>query len=140
MQLKAIPDTSLSSGELKLYAYADNDTPLGCVELYSYDPVNRRAAVGLVVSNEYRHQGHGSNMIQELTRFCMENTSLHQLYADIAATNIPSLHIFQKAGYQQCATMRDWVVRGDKYIDTLRYQLILERASATAEPPAPATL
>lgn len=130
MQLKAIPDTSLSSGELKLYAFSDNDLPLGCVELYNYDPVNRRAAVGLVVSNEHRHQGHGSAMIQQLTDFCLANTSLHQLYADIAATNLPSLHIFQKAGYAHCATLKDWVLRGDKYIDTLRYQLILERPSA----------
>lgn len=129
MQLKAIPDTSLSSGELKLYAFSDNDLPLGCVELYNYDPVNRRAAVGLVVSNEHRHQGHGSAMIQQLTDFCLANTSLHQLYADIAATNLPSLHIFQKAGYAHCATLKDWVLRGDKYIDTLRYQLILERPS-----------
>lgn len=139
MQLKAIPNTSLSSGELKLYAFSDNDTPLGCVELYNYDPVNRRAAVGLVVSNEHRHQGHGSAMIQQLTDFCMANTSLHQLYADIAATNQPSLHIFQKAGYTHCATLKDWVLRGDKYIDTLRYQLILQRTSSPADQEAPST-
>ena len=133
MQLKAIQNTSLSSGELKLYAFSDNDIPLGCVELYNYDPVNRRAAVGLVVSNEHRHQGHGSAMILQLTDFCLANTSLHQLYADIAVTNTPSLHIFQKAGYQHSATLKDWVLRGDKYIDTLRYQLILDRPSSPTE-------
>lgn len=127
MQLKALQNTSLSSGELKLYAFSDDmpDTPVGCVELYNYDPVNHRAAVGIVVSNEYRHQGYGTIMIQALTDFCRQNTSLHQVYADIAATNLPSLRIFQRAGYQHCATLRDWVVRADHYIDTLRYQLIL---------------
>ena len=127
MQLKALPGKSLSSGELKLYAYPDHmpDTPVGCVELYNYDPVNRRAAVGIVVSNEYRHQGFGSIIIQTLTQFCLQNTSLHQLYADIAANNGPSIRIFQNAGYQHCATLRDWVVRADHFIDTYRYQLIL---------------
>lgn len=127
MQLKALPNTALSSGELKLYAYPDDrpNTPVGCVELYNYDPVNRRAAVGLVVSNEYRRQGYGSLMILTLTKFCTENTSLHQVYADIAATNTPSINIFQRAGYQHCATLRDWVVRSNHYIDTYRYQLIL---------------
>ena len=98
MQLKALPSASLSSGELKLYAYPDNmpDTPVGCVELYNYDPVNRRAAVGLIVSNEYRRQGYGTAMIQTLTLFC-----------------------------QHCATLRDWVVRSNHFIDTYRYQLIL---------------
>ena len=127
MQLKALPSESLSSGELKLYAYPEDlpDTPVGCVELYNYDPVNRRAAVGLVVSNEYRRQGYGTAMIQTLTQFCLQNTSLHQVYADIAATNTPSINIFQRAGYQHCATLRDWVVRADHFIDTYRYQLIL---------------
>lgn len=127
MLLKALHNESLSSGELKLYAFPDDrpDTPVGCIELYNYDPVNLRAAVGIVVSNEYRHQGYGSVMIQTLSDFCRQNTSLHQIYADIAATNLPSLHIFQRAGYQHCATLRDWVVRADHYIDTHRYQLIL---------------
>ena len=125
MQLKALPDTSLSSGELKLYAFDDHDNAVGCIELYSYDPVNRRCAVGIVVSNEYRHHGFGTQMIEQLTQFCIENTSLHQLYADIAATNTPSIHIFQHAGYQHCATLQDWVVRADEFIDTYRYQLIL---------------
>jgi len=124
--LKALSGDSLSSGQLKLYAFTFQEEPVGCVELYNYDPVNRRAAVGIVVSNEYRHQGFGFAMLQSLTLFCKENTSLHQLYADIAATNETSIHIFRKAGYAHCATMRDWVVRADHFIDTHRYQLLLE--------------
>lgn len=126
MTLKAQQGDSLSSGKLTLYAFDEADHPVGCVELYNYDPINRRAAVGIVVSNEYRHRGNGSTMIQTLTDFCRQNTSLHQLYADIAANNTPSLHIFQKAGYAHCATLRDWVIRSDRFIDTHRYQLILE--------------
>ena len=133
--LKALPDTSLSSGQLKLYAYvsqpsinpeSESSMLIGFVELYDYDPINRRAAVGIVVSNEYRHQGYGTAIIEHLTIFCQENTSLHQVYADIAATNKPSIRIFQKGGYQCCATLRDWVIRGNKFVDTLRYQRIIK--------------
>ena len=126
MTLKAQQGDSLSSGKLTLYAFDDYDRAVGCVELYNYDPINRRAAVGIVVSNEYRHLGLGSQMVQSLTRFCQENTSLRQIYADIAATNTPSIHIFQKAGYLHCATLHDWVIRSNHFIDTYRYQLILE--------------
>lgn len=125
MQLKAIEGSSLSSGELKLYAFGTTDSPIGCIELFNYDPVNRRAAVGIVVSNEQRHRGNGQAMLAALTDFCRANTSLHQLYADIAAPNAPSIRIFQKAGYQHCATFRDWVARADAYVDTLRFQIIL---------------
>ncbi len=125
MILKAMQGDTLSSGELKLYGFSENDVPVGCIELYNYDPVNRRAAVGIVISNEYRHQGYGKAMVSALTDFCRQNTSLHQVFADIAATNAASLHIFQNAGYQHCATLKDWVVRGDKFVDTYRFQLIL---------------
>lgn len=126
MILKALPETSLSSGELKLYGINETDTPVGCIELYNYDPINRRAAVGIVVSNEYCHQGYGQAMVTELIEFCKRNTSLHQIYADIAATNQISIRIFQKAGYKHCATLRDWVVRADNFVDTYRFQLILD--------------
>lgn len=126
MILKALQGNSLSSGELKLYGFSDKDDPVGCIELYNYDPINRRAAVGIVVSNEYRHQGYGQAMVSALTQFCQQNTSLHQLYADIAATNQPSILIFARAGYQHCATLRDWVIRANQFVDTYRYQLILE--------------
>jgi diamine N-acetyltransferase len=126
MILKALQGNSLSSGELKLYGFSEKDEPVGCIELYNYDPINRRAAVGIVISNEYRHRGYGQAMVSALTEFCQQNTSLHQLYADIAATNQPSIRIFSRAGYQHCATLRDWVIRANQFVDTYRYQLILE--------------
>ncbi len=126
MTLKALQGDTLSSGELKLYGFSEKDEIVGCIELYNYDPINRRAAVGIVVSNEYRHKGYGQTMINALTSFCQSNTSLHQIYADIAASNQASLLIFQRAGYRHCATLHDWVVRADQFVDTYRYQLILE--------------
>ena len=122
MTLKALSNATLSSGQLKLYAF-EGDDAVGCVELYNYDPVNHRAAVGIVISNEYRHRGYGCEAIKSLASFCRDNTSLHQIYADIAATNTASIRIFQKANFQHCATMHDWVVRGDQYLDTYRFQL-----------------
>ena len=128
MQLKAQPTASLSSGELKLYAYPDNmpDTPVGCVELYNYDPINRRAAVGLVVSNEYRRQGYALAMLHELHRLSITNFKLHTLYADIAASNAASLALFRKAGYTQCGHFKEWLELDSHFIDNIRMQLILK--------------
>ena len=108
MILKAQQGTSLSSGKLTLYAFDEKEHPVGCVELYNYDPINRRAAVGIVVSNEYRHKGFGSEMVQVLTEFCKANTSLHQVYADshqcpqhpyLQQSRIPTLRHLARLGY-----------------------------------------
>ncbi|MCQ2294915.1 MAG: GNAT family N-acetyltransferase [Bacteroidales bacterium] len=126
MILKAQSSASLSSGEIKLYAFSEQDVLLGCVELYNYDPINLRAAVGIVVVPQHRGCGHGLAMLKELTQFCLQNTSLHQIFADIAATNQASVRLFQKAGYQCCGTFRDWVSKGDNFVDSYRYQLLLK--------------
>lgn len=117
--LMAEEGATLSSGSLRLYAL-----PYGCIDLYNYDPLNRRCAVGIMVASEYRREGYGLAMLQALER--QQAASLHTLYADIAATNTASLELFQKAGYQQVGCFREWLVVDDNYIDTIRVQKILK--------------
>ena len=95
----------------------------GCVDLYNYDPLNRRCAVGIMVATEYRRQGYALAQLRELeTRHA---ASLHTLYADIAATNTASLALFRKAGYTQCGHFKEWLEYDSHFIDNIRMQLIL---------------
>jgi RimJ/RimL family protein N-acetyltransferase len=147
--LVAEEGASLSSGSLRLYASMphpplnDPNTqslshsatlPLivGCIDLYNYDPLNRRAAVGIMVASDHRRQGHALAMLRALeTLYSTQtikqssNQTIHTLYADIAATNTASLALFAKAGYTECGHFRDWLLVGDRYIDSIRMQLIL---------------
>lgn len=112
---------SLSGGSLRLYAL-----PYGCVDLYAYDPLNRRAAVGIMVATEYRRQGYALAMLHELHRLSITNFKLHTLYADIAASNAASLALFRKAGYTQCGHFKEWLELDSHFIDNIRMQLILK--------------
>ncbi len=118
LQLVAEEGASLSSGSLRLYAL-----PYGCVDLYAYDPLNRRAAVGIVVATEYRRQGYALAMLDALADHY--RGTLHCLYADIAATNSASIALFHKAGYTECGRFREWLDVNGQYIDSIRMQLIL---------------
>ena len=118
LTLVAEEGTSLSSGSLRLYAL-----PYGCVDLYNYDPVNHRAAVGIMVSTEYRRQGYGLAMLKELER--MFSSQIHCFYADIAASNAASLALFKKAGYVQCGHFKEWLEYDSHFIDNIRMQKIL---------------
>ncbi len=124
--LVAEEGASLSSGSLRLYASLithHSSLIVGCIDLYAYDPLNRRCAVGIMVANEYRRQGYALAMLRALET--QQAASLHTLYADIAATNAASLALFAKAGYTECGHFRDWLLVGDRYIDSIRMQLIL---------------
>ncbi len=119
--LVAEEGASLSSGSLRLYAL-----PYGCVDLYNYDPLNRRCAVGIMVANEYRRKGYALAMLHELQKLSTTNYQLHTLFADIAATNTASIALFQKAGYQVCGRFKEWLNVDGRYIDSIRMQLILQ--------------
>lgn len=118
LTLVAEQGASLSSGSLRLYAL-----PYGCIDLYAYDPLNRRCAVGIMVATEHRRQGHALAMLQALAD--QYRSMLHTLYADIAATNTASIALFRKAGYTQCGHFKEWLLVNDQYIDSIRMQLIL---------------
>lgn len=118
LTLVAEEGASLSNGSLRLYAL-----PYGCIDLYNYDPVNHRAAIGIMVAAEYRRQGYALAMLHELER--MFTPQLRQLYADIAAPNTASLALFRKAGYTLCGHFKEWLEYDSHYIDTIRMQKIL---------------
>ena len=140
VSLMAEEGAALSSGALRLYATAPHsdycpqpstlnppttDLLVGCVDLYAYDPVNRRCAVGVMVANEHRRQGYATAMLQALSLLAADTYHLHTLYADIAATNRASLALFGKAGYTECGHFSDWLVVGDRYVDSIRMQILL---------------
>lgn len=140
VSLMAEEGASLSSGSLRLYAMTapsyllpptsdlqppTSDLPVGCVDLYAYDPLNRRCAVGIAVAGEHRRQGYATAMLQALGALATDTYHLHTLYADIAATNSASVSLFRKAGYTECGHFRDWLAVGDGYVDTIRMQLTL---------------
>lgn len=141
VQLVAEEDASLSSGSLRLYARPINFSPavegapsvakskksvpfVGCIDLYSYDPLNRRCAVGIMVATDYRRKGYALAMLHALEK--QYSGKIHCLYADIAATNTASQALFRKAGYTECGRFKEWLEYDSHFIDNIRMQLILK--------------
>ena len=120
LTLVAEEGLSLSSGSLRLYAL-----PYGCVDLYNYDPLNRRAAVGIMVATVHRRQGYAMAMLKALEELSTTNYQLHTLYADIADSNNASINLFQKAGYTECGRFKEWLNIDGRYIDSIRMQKLL---------------
>lgn len=120
LTLVAENGASLSSGSLRLYAL-----PYGCVDLYNYDPINRRCAVGIIIATEHRRKGHALAMLQALKKMAADNYRLHTIYADIAATNTASIALFQKAGFNECGRFKEWLKTDSHFVDNVRMQLIL---------------
>lgn len=115
-----------TSRQIRLMADTDGIGAIGCIDLYDFDPYNRRAAVGILTDSRLRNQGFGTAMLKAVELFAAEHLNIHQLYCDIASNNTISIHLFKRQGYTLCGTLKEWIWDNDKWIDALSFQKIIK--------------
>jgi diamine N-acetyltransferase len=98
---------------------------IGLIDLFDYEPIHRRAGVGIVISRESnRHSGIGSEALEILIGYAFNTLGLHQLYANIVPSNKPSVALFTKFGFILAGVKKDWNRIQGEYHDEALYQLI----------------
>ena len=59
-------------GQLRLIIDDDGET-LGCIDLFDFDPRNRKAAIGMYISESARGKGIGKSAVQLLENFAFQH-------------------------------------------------------------------
>lgn len=99
--------------------------PIGLIDLFEFDPKNRRAGVGILIANgEERNKGYGSESLFLVIQFVKQHLGLHQLFANIGTTNTASIQLFESHGFQCIGIKKDWNLNQGIYHDECLYQLI----------------
>ena len=101
-----------------------SEVVIGMVDLYDFDPLHRRAGVGILIDEDYRKQGYALQVLKLLETYAFSFISLHQLYAFVPKKNKASMQLFKKAGYLPAATLHEWLSRGERYEDVQVWQKI----------------
>ena len=94
-----------------------NDGDAGMIDLADYDPINSRAEVCIGILGKYRGKGIASRALQLLCQYATGRLHLHQLYAYVPVWNSDSIRLFEKAGFAECSTLKDWQRTKDGYSD-----------------------
>jgi diamine N-acetyltransferase len=103
----------------------DSNIAIGLIDLFDFDPKNKRAGMGIVVQNEVnRSNGYGNEALQLLIDYSFIHLQLHQLFANIGVNNLQSIKLFTKFGFECIGTKKDWNLIQNHYQDELFYQLI----------------
>jgi len=97
---------------------------VGFIDLFDFDPKNKRAGVGIIIHQPVQQKGYGQAALQAVIQYAFNILYLHQLYANIAVSNLPSQQLFEKNGFQLAGTKKDWNFNGVSFEDELFYQLI----------------
>ena len=88
---------------------------LGCIDLFDFDPRNRRAAIGMYIAPEYRGKGVGKETVRLLEEYAFGFLNLRVLYAVIATQNIACTTLYRNAGYQPSSRPK-WTLEDDANI------------------------
>jgi diamine N-acetyltransferase len=103
----------------------DNSEAIGLIDLFDFDPKNKRAGVGIIIQNENdRYSGYGKEALGLVIQYAFEQLQLHQLYANISTENSASLSLFTTFGFQKIGVKKDWNFTRNRFHDEALFQLI----------------
>ena len=109
--------------QLRLCICTKKAEVVGLVDLFDFDPKNKRAGIGIVVlQREDRSQGVGAEAISILCDYVFKVLDLHQLYANVLEDNVASIHLFKKLGFKQIGIKKDWVYSNGMYKNEVLFQ------------------
>lgn len=97
---------------------------IGCIDLFDFDPLNRRAGIGILIIPQEREKGFAAEALGLLIHYSFEILQLHQLYCNITTGNDSSIKLFTKAGFIQCGIKKEWRIIDSKWADEIMFQLI----------------
>lgn len=121
-------DDIYESGQLRLMIRSlDGVERIGCIDLYGFDPKNRRVGVGILVDPDFRGRGLAREALALLVDYCKNDLEMHGVYAEVLSNNPSSQHLFKSVGFEQTGIRKEWLVDGSQYIDQFFYQKLFDR-------------
>lgn len=99
---------------------------VGTVDVFDYEPRGRHAFVGIYISPDCRRKGLGLKALKEVERRMRQTVGMHSLAALVAVDNEASKGLFEAAGYEAAGTLKGWLNDGERRIDVIVYQHVLQ--------------
>ena len=115
----------VDAGQQRFVIVDSDSNKLGLIDLFDYEPKHARAAVGVVIVEEYRGRGYAKEALQLLEEKAIQKLNLHQLYAEVSIENTSSRALFKAAGYIETAVKKDWSYYENQFHDEIIVQKFL---------------
>lgn len=98
---------------------------IGCIDLFEFDPYHQRAGIGILIADKNeRKKNYASEALTVLIDYCFTTLNLNQLYCNITTDNAPSIHLFEKHGFEIIGVKKQWIRVGGVFKDELMLQLV----------------
>ena len=111
--------------QIKLAITDKQGSAIGFMDLFNFEPLHHRAAIGLTISSSNRGRGYGNASLELIETYAKEMLQLHQLYAHVAAENQYSIQLFESQKFFLVGKKKDWNFYDGQFHDELIYQKIV---------------
>ena len=105
-------------------SYPDQ-TPIGFVDLFDFEPLHRRAGIGVIIHPNYQGKGYARRALELVEEYAKKQLNLHSLYANIAEENSASLKVFESCEFRRIAEKKEWNFYEGRFHDEYLYQKLL---------------
>ena len=105
-------------------SYPDQ-TPIGFIDFFDFEPLHRRAGIGIIIHPDYRGKGYGKKALKLAEEYATKHLILHSLYANIAPENNASLRVFESCEFLRLAEKKEWNFYEGQFHDEYLYQKLL---------------
>lgn len=101
----------------------ESNQTVGMIDLYDFDAQHNRVGVGIVIEDKFQQNGYAALALELLVEYVFGFLGLHSLFAHVMTENTASMKLFEKQGFEQTGTLKEWVRKKEVYLDVNVYQL-----------------
>lgn len=119
----------------KAYSYnvrlTEDDTLIGFVLYYRYDPRNRVASIGVAIAEpDYREKGYGTEAMRLMIEYGFNELNLNRIELTVSSFNARAIHVYEKVGFKEEGLLRQSYFGDGMYHDVTVMSLLREEWEA----------
>lgn len=97
---------------------------VGLLDLFDFNPNNRRIEVGILIDKQYRQHGFAGDALQLAIDYSFQVLNVNQVYANVTTDNFASRKLFESHGFEKCGLKKQWIRTPNGWLDEVMYQLL----------------
>jgi|SRR5680860_91140 len=109
-----------------IICHKESSKAIGAIDLFDVDFKNKRAGVGILISNKNeRQKGFATEAIQLMSKYTSSVLNFKQLHCLVQSNNLKSISLFEKQGFIKAGERKNWYYNNGKELDAYFYQKFL---------------
>ena len=116
-------ERTIDQARFVIVRLSDN-VPVGRINYFDYNSLNRSAEFGLIVDPDERGKGFGLEATRILCRYLFHYRGLNKVHAQTAAFNEPAIKLLTAAGFKRDGVLRQHYFSDREFHDGLVYSLL----------------